>query len=154
MSQQRQAAVEAERLAAQRQLTPLQQRRSQLTARLAQLLQATTADRERLQQLDNTIGPLREALTALEAAEGSIGTNADAAQWQGLQADPEAADRALSEARQRRAALAAERTAPAPAPARAGRPPGGGPPEKTQGGEGGTTPAPSKQRERAATRKR
>jgi chromosome segregation protein len=108
-SQQRQAAVEAERLAAQRQLTPLQQRRSQLTARLAQLLQATTADRERLQQLDNTIGPLREALTALEAAEGSIGTNADAAQWQGLQADLEAADRALSEARQRRDALAAER---------------------------------------------
>ena len=108
-SQQRQAAVEAERLAAQRQLTPLQQRRSQLTARLEQLRQATSADRDRLQQIASSIGPLREALTALEAAEGAAGTNADAAQWQGLQGDLEAADRALSEARQRRDALAAER---------------------------------------------
>jgi chromosome segregation protein len=107
--QQRQAAVEAERLAAQRQLTPLQQRRSQLTVRLEQLRQASSADRERLQQIASTIGPLREALTALEAAEGSGAANADAAQWQGLQADLEAADRALSEARQRRDALAAER---------------------------------------------
>ena len=108
-SQQRQAAVEAERLAAQRQLTPLQQRRSQLTVRLEQLRQASSADRERLQQIASTIEPLREALTALEAAEGSGAANADAAQWQGLQADLEAADRALSEARQRRDALAAER---------------------------------------------
>ena len=107
--QQRQAAVEAERLAAQRQLTPLQQRRSQLTARLEQLRQATSAHRERLQLIASEIGPLREALTALEAAEGAAGTNADAAQWQGLQADLEAADRALSEARQRRDALTAER---------------------------------------------
>ena len=108
-SQQRQAAVEAERLAAQRQLTPLQQRRSQLTARLEQLRQASSADRERQHQLEITIGPLRETLAALEAAEGSAAANADAAQWQGLQADLEAADRALSEARQRRDALAAER---------------------------------------------
>jgi chromosome segregation protein len=108
-SQQRQAAVEAERLAAQRQLTPLQQRRSQLTVRLEQLRQASSADRERLQQIASSIEPLREALTALEAAEGSGAANADAAQWQGLQADLEAADRALSEARQRRDALAAER---------------------------------------------
>ncbi|MCX5958036.1 MAG: chromosome segregation protein SMC [Cyanobacteria bacterium] len=108
-SQQRQAAVEAERLAAQRQLTPLQQRRSQLTVRLEQLRQSSNADRERLQQIASNIRPLREALTALEAAEGSGAANADAAQWQGLQADLEAADRALSEARQRRDALAAER---------------------------------------------
>ena len=108
-SQQRQAAVEAERLAAHRQLTPRQQRRSQLTARLAQLLQATTADQERLQQVERSLGPLRETLAALEASEASIGSNADAAQWQGLQADLEAADRALSQARQRRDALAAER---------------------------------------------
>ena len=108
-SQQRQAAVEAERLAAQRQLTPRQQRRSQLTARLEQLRQATTADQERLQQVERSLGPLRETLAALEASEASIGSNADAAQWQGLQADLEAADRALSQARQRRDALAAER---------------------------------------------
>jgi len=108
-SQQRQAAVEAERLAAQRQLTPLQQRRSQLTARLEQLHQSSSADRERLHRISTTLGPLREALTTLEAAEGSAAANADAAQWQGLQADLEAADHTLSEARQQRDALAAER---------------------------------------------
>jgi len=108
-SQQRQAAVEAERLAAQRQLTPRQLRRSQLTARLEQLRQATTADQERLQRVERSLGPLRETLAALEASEASIGSNADATQWQGLQADLEAADRALSQARQRRDALAAER---------------------------------------------
>ena len=108
-SQQRQAAVEAERLAAERQLTPLQQRRSQLTLRLEQLGQANAADTARQQELATSIAPLQRAIAALEAAEAAAAAGDDSARWQGLQADLEAADQTLRQARQQRDQLEAER---------------------------------------------
>jgi chromosome segregation protein len=118
--QQRHAAVEAERLAAERQLTPLQQRRSQLATRLEQLRQAAAADQRRQADLEEAIAPLRRTFAALEKAEAEAGAGEDSSRWQGLQADLEAADLSLSEARrhrdglearQRERALAAQRTA-------------------------------------------
>jgi chromosome segregation protein len=108
-ARQQLAAVEAQRQAAERQLSPLQQRRQQLEARLARLAQEADNESRRQRQLQDTITPLREALAALEAAEQAAGDGGDSARWQGLQADLEAADRNLSDARAQRDALEARR---------------------------------------------
>ena len=107
--QQRQAAVEAERSAAERQLSPLQQRRSQLATRLEQLDRTAGTDATRQGELELAIAPLQQDLLSLEAAEAAAAGGDDSAHWQGLQADLEAADRHLSEARQQRDQLATER---------------------------------------------
>ena len=107
--QQRRAALEAERGAARRALEPLLQRGRQLQER-HQSLQAThKQDNQRLEELEAALQPLQAALQALEAAEASASGNADAGHWQALQQDLESADHNLSEARQRRDALVAER---------------------------------------------
>jgi chromosome segregation protein len=108
-ARQQLAAVEAQRQAAERQLSPLQQRRQQLETRLARLVQEADDDARRQRQLQDTITPLREALAALDAAEQAAGDGGDSARWQGLQADLEAADRHLSDARAQRDALEARR---------------------------------------------
>ena len=107
--QQRQAALEAEHSAARRNLEPQQQRRSQLEQRLAQLLEVVAHDERRRVQLEQSLPPLQQALAELERAEKEASANGDSARWQGLQAELEAADRALSDARQRRDGLIAER---------------------------------------------
>lgn len=107
--QQRQAALQAERNAAERTLAPQQQRRDQVSSRLQQLQEAFQADGRRMQTLDQTLPPLRQALAELEEAERLARGNDDSARWQGLQSELERADLALAEARRQRDGLEAER---------------------------------------------
>ncbi len=107
--QQRQAALQAERAAAARTLAPRAQRRDQLTSRRQQLQEAHEADRLRMESLDQTLPPLRQALAELEEAERAASGNVDSARWQGLQSELERADQALVEARRQRDGLEAER---------------------------------------------
>jgi chromosome segregation protein len=107
--QQRQAALQAERNAAERTLAPQQQRRIQVSSRLQQLQEAFQADGRRMQTLDQTLPPLRQALAELEEAERLARGNDDSARWQGLQSELERADLALVEARRQRDGLEAER---------------------------------------------
>ncbi len=107
--QQRQAALEAERKAAQRSLDPQLQRSRQLRARLQQLTADQLTDSRRLQELEAGCTPLQAALAALEQAEASASGNADSALWQSLQSELETADRTLSDARQSRDNLQAAR---------------------------------------------
>ncbi len=107
--QQRQAALQAERSAAERTLAPRQQRRDQVSSRLQQLQEAFQADGRRMQTLDQTLPPLRQALAELEEAERLARGNDDSARWQGLQSELERADQALVEARRQRDGLEAER---------------------------------------------
>ncbi|MFN9638030.1 MAG: AAA family ATPase, partial [Synechococcaceae cyanobacterium] len=99
------AALEAERGAASRSLEPLRQRQQQRDARLEQLLRSLSDDERRLTELQAAIAPLQTALAALEAAEAAAAGSGDSERWQGLQAELEAADRGLQEARSRRDAL-------------------------------------------------
>jgi chromosome segregation protein len=107
--QQRQAALQAERSAAERTLVPQQQRRDQVSSRLQQLQETVQADGRRMQTLDQTLPPLRQALAELEQAERLARGNDDSARWQGLQNELERADQALVEARRQRDGLEAER---------------------------------------------
>jgi chromosome segregation protein len=107
--QQRRAALEAERGAARRALEPLLQRGRQLQERYQSLQATHKQDNQRLAELEAALQPLQAALQELEAAEASASGNADAGHWQALQQDLESADHNLSEARQRRDALVAER---------------------------------------------
>ncbi len=107
--QQRQAALEAERSAAQRALAPQQQRQQQLNERLAQLANAIDTDSKRQAELKALITPMQQQLTALEQTEANAQASGDAARWQGLQQELEAADAALAAARQQRDNLLAIR---------------------------------------------
>jgi len=107
--QQRQAALEAERSAAQRALAPQQQRQQQLHERLTQLAAAIEGDSKRQQELETLITPLQQQLAAVESAEANAEASGDAARWQGLQQGLEAADAALASARQQRDTLLAAR---------------------------------------------
>ncbi len=107
--QQRQAALQAERNAAERTLVPQQQRRDQVSSRLQQLQETIQADGRRMQTLDQSLPPLRQALAELEEAERLARGNDDSARWQGLQSELERADLALVEARRQRDGLEAER---------------------------------------------
>ena len=107
--EQRRAALEAERNAAQRAHGPLQQRRDQLSQRIAQIDADQTQGQQRLQQLALELAPLQRALAELEASEASAQANGDSERWQGLQQELEAADAALTNARQQRDALLAAR---------------------------------------------
>ena len=107
--QQRLAALQAEARAARRNLTPLLERQRQLAGRLEKGQEDGVADRRRRQELIAAIGPLREAMAALHAAEVEASSSSDSDRWQGLQAELEAADRVLSEARLERDTLVAKR---------------------------------------------
>jgi len=107
--QQRQAALEAERSAAQRALTPQLQRQQQLASRLGQLQEALQGDLERQQQLESLLMPLQQQRITLEEAEAAVQSSGDAARWQGLQSELEAADTALAAARSQRDGLLAAR---------------------------------------------
>ena len=107
--QQRQAGLEAERSAAQRALAPQLQRQQQLGSRLGQLQQALQSDLQRQQQLDSLLLPLQQQRITLEEAEAAVQSSGDAARWQGLQSELEAADTALAAARSQRDGLLAAR---------------------------------------------
>ena len=107
--EQRKAALEAERNAAQRAHGPLQQRRDQLSSRLQQIEQDLSSGQQRLQALATALSPLQSALQELEATEASAQSSGDSERWQGLQQELEAADAALTAARQERDNLLAAR---------------------------------------------
>ena len=107
--QQRQAGLEAERSAAQRALAPQLQRQQQLGSRLGQLQEALQSDLQRQQQLESLLLPLQQQRIALEEAEAAVQSSGDAAHWQGLQSELEAADSALAAARSQRDGLLAAR---------------------------------------------
>ncbi len=107
--QQRQAALEAERGAAQRALAPQLQRQQQLGSRLSQLQDTLQADLQRQQELEAILSPLQQQRTAIEQAEAAVQASGDAARWQGLQSELEAADTALAAARHQRDDLLAAR---------------------------------------------
>ena len=103
--EKRQAALVAERNAARRNHGPLLERSRQRSERLARLQQDQTAQQQRLDAITLELTPLREELQRLEAAEQNSGSNDDAAAWQQLQQDLEAADGRLEAARRDRDAL-------------------------------------------------
>jgi len=107
--QRRQAALEAEHSSALRNLEPLRQRQQQQQQRLQQLEQSLEDDRQRLQQLEGELGPLQQQLQALQQADANQEASRDAARWQALQQDLEAADHTLAEARLQRDQLLAAR---------------------------------------------
>ncbi len=107
--QRRQAALEAERGAARRGLEPLRQRRQQLDERLAQLERSLADDEARRRELESVLQPLQADLAELEAAERQAALSGDSDRWAGLQAELEAADLGLQEARRLRDALVLER---------------------------------------------
>ena len=107
--EQRKAALEAERTAAQRAHGPLQERRDQLTARIKQIETDLSGGQQRLQTIATELSPLQQALQELEASEASAQASGDSERWQGLQQELEAADAALTQARQERDNLLAAR---------------------------------------------
>ncbi len=108
-SQQRLSALEAERKAAERSLDPHRQRSAHLGQRWADLRQALDSDGARALEIAGLLAPLQERLGSLEDAETAAAGQGEPSQWQGLQAELEAADRALQEARQQRDGQLAER---------------------------------------------
>ena len=100
--EKRQAALVAERNAARRNHGPLLERSRQRAERLAKLQVDQTSQQQRLDAIDLELTPLREELQRLEAAEQNSGSNDDAAAWQQLQQDLEAADGRLEAARRQR----------------------------------------------------
>ncbi|MBV2351479.1 chromosome segregation protein SMC [Synechococcus sp. HK05] len=107
--EQRRAALEAERSAAQRAHGPLQQRREQLLSRIQQIEADLSSGQQRLQTLASELAPLQQSLQDLEAQEASAQASGDSERWQGLQQELEAADAALTAARQQRDGLLAAR---------------------------------------------
>ncbi|MFZ9265461.1 MAG: AAA family ATPase, partial [Vulcanococcus sp.] len=107
--EQRKAALEAERSAAQRAHGPLLQRREQLSARILQIETDLSGGQQRLQALASELSPLQQALQELETNEASAQASGDSERWQGLQQELEAADASLTAARQERDNLLAAR---------------------------------------------
>jgi chromosome segregation protein len=67
------------------------------------------SDLQRQQQLDSLLLPLQQQRISLEEAEAAVQSSGDAARWQGLQSELEAADTALAAARSQRDWLLAAR---------------------------------------------
>ena len=107
--EQRRAALEAERSAAQRSHGPLQQRREHLISRIGQIEADLGSGQQRLQALAAELAPLQQALQNLESQEASAQASGDSERWQGLQQELEAADAALTAARNQRDGLLAAR---------------------------------------------
>ena len=107
--EQRRAALEAERKAAQRSHDPLLQRREQLSQRIGQIEVELQAAQERLLVLATDLAPLQQQLSALESAEATAQASGDSERWQGLQQELESADQQLTEARRLRDDLLAAR---------------------------------------------
>ncbi len=101
-SQQRQSALEAEGKAAERSLDPHRQRSAQLGQRRTELGQALASDGARVEEIGRLLAPLQERLAVLDQAETAAAGVGEPSLWQGLQAELEAADLALQNARAER----------------------------------------------------
>jgi chromosome segregation protein len=108
-SQQRQSALEAERKAAERSLNPHRQRSAQLGQRRTDLGQALASDGARAEEIGRLLAPLQERLAVLDQAEAAAAGEGEPSLWQGLQAELEAADLALQNARALRDGQLAQR---------------------------------------------
>ena len=103
--EQRQAALEAERQAAQRAHGPLLERVQQRQRKLGELQQARQSQEQRLQQLAASLTPMQTELEQLNQQESAVEANGDAERWQALQQELEQADTGLETARRQRDAL-------------------------------------------------
>ncbi|MFL0729234.1 MAG: chromosome segregation protein SMC [Prochlorococcus sp.] len=97
--EQRQAALEAERSAARRSHGPLMERRRERSQKVEGLQAHQQQQQQRLNSLSEELAPLILELQQLEKQEKEAQADGDAETWQRLQADLEAADVALGEAR-------------------------------------------------------
>ena len=100
--EQRQAALDAERTAAKRAHGPLLERCRQRSERLQSLQSNRTEQEQRLQVLKTTITPLLDELQRISTEERKVQAEADAGNWQQLQAELEQSDNALEQARRHR----------------------------------------------------
>jgi chromosome segregation protein len=100
--EQRQAALDAERTAAKRAHGPLLERCRQRSERLHSLQANRTEQEQRLQVLKTTITPLLDELERISTEERKVQAEADAGNWQQLQAELEQSDNALEQARRHR----------------------------------------------------
>ena len=100
--EQRQAALDAERTAAKRAHGPLLERCRQRSERLRSLQSNRTEQEQRLQVLKTTITPLLDELQRISTEERKVQAEADAGNWQQLQAELEQSDNALEQARRHR----------------------------------------------------
>ncbi len=97
--EQRQAALEAERSAAKRANGPLVEGRRERFEKIQSLQTIQKQHRERLDLINIELEPLLIELKELEQQENVLQTNEDKENWKKLQADLEAADEALGNAR-------------------------------------------------------
>jgi chromosome segregation protein len=97
--EQRQAALEAERSAARRSHGPLMERRRERSQKVDGLQTHQEQQLQRLKSLSEELAPLILELQQLDQQEQEAQADGDAENWQRLQADLEAADVALGEAR-------------------------------------------------------
>lgn len=100
--EQRQAALDAERTAAKRAHGPLLERCRQRSERLNSLQANRTQQEQRLLVLKTTISPLLDELERISTEERKVQAEADAGNWQQLQAELEQSDNALELARRHR----------------------------------------------------
>ena len=100
--EQRQAALDAERTAAKRAHGPLLERCRQRSERLQILQSNRTEQEQRLQVLKTSITPLLDELQRISTEERKVQAEADAGNWQQLQAELEQSDNALEQARRHR----------------------------------------------------
>ena len=100
--EQRQAALDAERTAAKRAHGPLLERCRQRSERLHSLQANRSEQEQRLQILKTTITPLLDKLERISTEERKVQAEADAGNWQQLQAELEQSDNALEQARRHR----------------------------------------------------
>ena len=100
--EQRQAALDAQRTAAQRAHGPLLERCHQRNERLLSLQANRREQQQRLQVLQTTITPLMEELEQLARDERLVQAEADAGNWQQLQTELEQADQVLERSRRER----------------------------------------------------
>ncbi len=100
--EQRQAAMEAERSAAQRSNAPMLARRSERTDKIELLEKEQKKQQDRLQLITQELKPLVNELSDLEDEEQSAQSDGNDENWKKLQTDLEIADQALVNARKNR----------------------------------------------------
>ena len=106
--EQREAALQAERTAAERAHGPLMERCKQRNQRLDSLRTAEASAQERLAAISTALAPLDTELQQLTDQEKDAQPEGDMEAWQQLQSDLERADAALITARQRKDTLIQE----------------------------------------------
>ncbi len=103
--EQRQAALEAEQIAADNSNSPLLERHKEICERLQVLKQTKKQYQSRLELIAKEINPLIKALEALELNETHLEGNRDAQNWKQLEEELQTADKSLGIARSKRDTL-------------------------------------------------